>query len=383
MRKFATIGVPTVAIPTTTGSPMSLRTLYFDESGYTGYNLLDPIQPVFAVASSLIGDGEAETLMRRAFPAYRGSEFKFANIWKSGARGGFADFVQLFRDRPESTFVYFIQKKFGVLTKIVDFLIEPVLTTQGYDFYDEGFCWKFTNYIHFGLSQYAPALYEVLLRDYQTFSRDPTEEKLAQLCWRLRVMANSAEPRTRHYLQLMATGAEAFHHFNNLETFRLTSELQTTSMIATIAYWRQRLGEDFAVVHDVSSTFMRNREVWEHITNADVPEQDHRLGDGSFAPFPLRVVSTTPMDSKSSFAIQLCDLIAGLATKSIGVGPDDPDRSFLDDLLFSGLGDLNSNGIRPGPEFPVRIPPKRLVGPDAVDRMTAIIQGSKDRRATP
>lgn len=31
---------------------MATKTLYFDESGYTGYNLLDPAQPVFAIAST-------------------------------------------------------------------------------------------------------------------------------------------------------------------------------------------------------------------------------------------------------------------------------------------------------------------------------------------
>jgi len=49
-----------------------------------------------------------------------------------------------------------IDKRFAVLTKIVDFLIGPYITDTGYDFYDGGFCWKYCNYIYFGLTQSAP-----------------------------------------------------------------------------------------------------------------------------------------------------------------------------------------------------------------------------------
>ena len=43
-----------------------------------------------------------------------------------------------------------VNKRFAVLTKIVDYLIEPYITDAGYDFYDDGFCWKYFNYIYFG-----------------------------------------------------------------------------------------------------------------------------------------------------------------------------------------------------------------------------------------
>ena len=56
---------------------MLTKTLYFDESGFTGYNLLDPNQPVFTIASSDLGDQEAADILRAAFPRYQGHEYKF------------------------------------------------------------------------------------------------------------------------------------------------------------------------------------------------------------------------------------------------------------------------------------------------------------------
>jgi hypothetical protein len=154
---------------------MSVRTFFFDEAGFTGYNLLDGDQPIFAIASSDIDPQEAEALLRETFPRYQGREFKFANIWGSRNRSALVDFGRRLGGMHDHAFTWILDKKFAVLTKIVDFLTEPYFTDAGYDFYADGFCWKYANYIHFGLTQFGPpALYESLVQAYQTFSRDPS-----------------------------------------------------------------------------------------------------------------------------------------------------------------------------------------------------------------
>jgi hypothetical protein len=51
------------------------------------------------------------------------------------------------------------------------------------------------------------------------------------------------------------------------------------------------------------------------MTNADVPRQLLSRGDGTTVEFPLRVVATTPEDSKDNYSVQFCDVLAGLTTK--------------------------------------------------------------------
>jgi hypothetical protein len=72
---------------------MFTRTLFFDESGFTGYNLLDPAQPIFAIASADIDEKRADEILRASFPRYRGAEFKFSNIWGSNNRAGLVTFA--------------------------------------------------------------------------------------------------------------------------------------------------------------------------------------------------------------------------------------------------------------------------------------------------
>jgi hypothetical protein len=88
-----------------------------------------------------------------------------------------------------------------------------------------------------------------------------------------------------------------------------------TVMIAAVVDWRKQCDDDLAVIHDASSNFLRQRKMWDKITNSDVPKQLHRLGDGTYVQYPLRVVSTEQADSRDHTSIQLCDIVAGLMAK--------------------------------------------------------------------
>mgnify|MGYP007017144022 CR=1 FL=1 len=355
---------------------MKTRTLYIDESGFTGYNLLDPMQPVFAIASTDIDADMAERILRESFPRYQGDEFKFTNIWRTNNKKNLIEFGKNIKDLDKHAFAWIIDKRFAVLTKIVDFLIEPFITDGGYDFYADGFCWKYTNYIHFGFKQFAsPELYDALLTGYQAFSRDPSPERLRDLQAQLRIMSRSSETEVQIFLDQMALGAELFEKYNSLENFGGSDELHVTSMMAVITDWRKLYPEDFEVVHDASANFFRRQELWEKITNNNVPEQVHTLGDGTCVNFPLRVISTNPIDSKDSYSVQFCDLLAGLFTRYFDMRIVGDDRKLLIDVVEAGLGSIQYNGIRPATIFPDQIPPRRLSGPDAVDRMTEIIYG--------
>lgn len=357
-------------------SEMPTRTIFFDESGFTGYNLLDPAQPVFSIASADISEARAEEVLRTSFPRYRGEEFHFTNIWRSGNKEGLRRFCNHLHEVADVSFCYVTDKRFAVLTKIMDYLVEPAITDAGYDFYDEGFCWRYSNYVYFGLTQFAPPeLLDSLLRFYQEFSRNPTRSTLSKLQFRLRLMASSTEEPIQMFLDQMATGAELFERHSNLDDFRSTNNLQTSTMIALIGHWRQVHSEDFAVVHDASSSFLRDRAMWEAITSAENPGVALQAGDGSFVEYPLRVVSTEAMDSRESRAIQFCDVLAGLAAKHFNPDLGDNDRDFMNELVDEGLGEISSNRLVPSTEFPIRIPPKRLQGPDVVDQMAEILRG--------
>lgn len=356
---------------------MSSRSLFFDESGFTGYNLLDQDQPIFVIASTDISPELAKDILQTSFPNYQGAEFKFTNIWRSSnKKAGLTRFAQRLRGLETQAFTWVIDKKFAVLTKAIDFLIEPIMTRVGYDFYSDGFSMKYANYIYYGLTNIGESqLYDAVVSAYQEFSRNPSRPTLARMTTRLGLMAGSLEEALKVFLEQMHLGAVHFEELHDLKTFAGSDELQLTSMVAVIGHWRQSSSEDFLVFHDASSNFFRQRELWTRITNDQVPAQLHPTSGGTHVQFPLRVSSTTALDSKDHYSIQFCDVLAGLATKHFNPKVVGADRELLNGLVNAGLGALSYNGIQPGTQFPDQIPPRRLTGPDVVDRMSNIIFG--------
>lgn len=356
---------------------VTAKTLYFDESGYTGYNLLDPNQPVFAIASTDIEPAIAGTILRESFPGYQGEEFKFTNIWGSKSRRGLTEFSRRLAPLAERCFSWMADKRFCALTKVVDFLIEPFFSNAGYDFYSDGFAWKYTNYIYFGFEQFSPpGFLDRIVTAYQVFSRKPGPHALKKLQKDLKHLKREAPDDVKVFVDQMALGANLFTRFNNLATFKGSDEIQVTSMMAVVAHWRQRHSEDFVVVHDATANFFRRQELWARMTSADVPKQLIRASDGTDVEFPLRVVSTTPVDSRENLSVQFCDVLAGLTARTFDKRIEGADREFLNDTIHAGFGKLSYNGIRFEPVFPDQIPPRPLSGPDNPDKMAEIIFGA-------
>ena len=349
------------------------KTIYCDESGFTGYNLLDREQPVFTVASHDIDETRAAEILSTSFPRYRAQEYKFANIWSTANRAGLVEFARHLSNHPAPPFVYMVDKKFAALVKLIDYLIEPQVTGSGHDFYGNGFCWKYSNMVHFGMEQFAPRSLDVLLENYMQFSRNPSSETLAVLHRQLVEMASSADERVGLFLEQMELGARLFDWHEDLASFRSSNELHVTSMLGVISYWRQRFTDDIAVVHDASANFFRRKDVWDTVTSENVPEQDYRLGDGSCVEFPLRVTSTTAMDSVNNRSVQLSDVLAGITARHFSFNTQGDERRFVDEVIEAGLKFVEFDGVRPGTVFPDPFPPGPLDGPDVLDQMVGIM----------
>lgn len=360
-----------------------MTTIFLDESGYTGDDLLNVEQPYFVIASSIIGDDEALDLLRRCFPRYQGREFKFSNVWKRDThRARLRDFARELPALYDRAFPWIIDKRFCVLTKMLDYLIEPMVYEGGGDFYTGGYAQRFMNTAHRDILRLgSEALYDATLRTWDAFARAPSAATIAAMQQQLELMANSTPKPLSNLYALALQGARRFQGRNErLEDFDNSGEIQLTSVFSTVIWWRQRLQDDFDIVHDESSNFLRQREVWTTLMRDDFARGTLEKGDGSEIEFPLRVRSTASMGSEAAPAIQLCDMLAGLYGKA-ALAFDGRERDpFMTELLDLGVGELAYAGVLPRPEY-TEGPPPRRAGPDMVDRMVELLRPELDRIA--
>lgn len=136
---------------------VALKTIYIDESGNTGSNLLDKDQPVFATASCDFSLDEAEYLLSH-LPSSAAAEAHFKRLRKSPT--GRNAIIKLLTDELINTKrikIHVMHKEFMVLTKIVDTLIESYYNAHGYDFYKNGKNISYSNMLWYCLPTFCDA----------------------------------------------------------------------------------------------------------------------------------------------------------------------------------------------------------------------------------
>ena len=353
----------------------SRETIYLDESGHTGYDLLNPQQPFFSVASAKVSNSLAEEILSTSFPNYRGSEFKFTRLWANDRqKRNFVKFAAAVGEHHRHLFTYFCDKKFTLLTKAVDTLVEPIVHLADMDFYASNFNRGYVNMLHFGLKTFAGSnFYDEVVGAYAKFSRNPSDATLSELSWKYSLMAASCPEEVKPFMEMLSMGAQLYSEANNLHLQKSSNDIQFTCVLASVHYWRAQCGSDFEVVHDKSSNFFRKIDWWKQITSPDLPIATVPIANQQVMQFPLRVLSTRAEDSESSRALQLCDVIAGLLSRLLHEDHPSLDPAFRTEVVRAGFGEMISDGIKPDEEF-IQGPIQSRSGPDMVDQFLAAVR---------
>src|SRR5664279_242889 len=103
-----------------------------DESGNTGENLLDSVQPVFALAGVLLDEDTSEQVIRAALNHTQMTELKFAALRRSPP--GRRNILSVIDDAAlnvENVAVAVAHKPWMLAAKLVDELVEPRMLAAG------------------------------------------------------------------------------------------------------------------------------------------------------------------------------------------------------------------------------------------------------------
>jgi len=125
------------------------QSIYCDEAGYSGNNLLDPGQPFFTYSTVAIEHDVADALVRDTIARYRidGPELKGRSLVRHN-RGRKAVTAVLERCAPDAL-VSAWHKRYSLATKFFEYVFEPVLAEQNSIFYGAGFHRFISNVLFF------------------------------------------------------------------------------------------------------------------------------------------------------------------------------------------------------------------------------------------
>ncbi|MFE5795046.1 DUF3800 domain-containing protein [Streptomyces sp. NPDC056503] len=235
--------------------------VYVDESANSGQNLLDPHQPVFTVAGVHLSDDLAASIVdevRGQLPSNL-REPKYTSLARSSR--GRKSLMNAFSRLPEgSVRTYLIHKRFMVMTKMVDVIVEPMAYRDGYNLYEGKQTLALANMLHLAGPVMGDAdAYDRMLHAFVNWVRQKatTDELYAAVA---ALKSSVQDQQFAEYLDILEycrpiadeTAAELALYGHRDE---LDPALPSLPCLATT--FGQTLGE-FRLVHDASKVIDRN-----------------------------------------------------------------------------------------------------------------------------
>lgn len=316
-----------------------------DESGYTGFDLLNPEQRMQGAAAVAISDEDAARLIKEHFPTLQAKELKYRALSRRPANH--PRILGLLRDLHQGykCTTYICDKRFLLLLMFADYAIEPFYYERGVDFYQDGQNYALASMLyHVGPPLLGLEEFNRLQHAFQRAVKDKTPGALSDLV--------NASRETRWQQLPEAIGPIATGSPECLRAIA-TPGVSTDAAMVVLGALLSRLEEmssgPYRIEHDQSKNLLRYHDLLQSYIDHDQPAE-FRASEIARMKFPLKLASVTQVDSKNSPAVQLADVMIGAALeatntmigeRSGGLRPEDVIRIYRDAQIIHLLPSID------------------------------------------
>lgn len=289
---------------------MAQNRLFIDECGYTGEDLFNEDQPVFILASVYLPEEYCIELKNKYFSKVKAKELKHSRLSKYPAQQNMIiDFLRNMLKEYDSVKFSVAHKRYVLVTKIVDLLIEPMAHEDGLDFYQDGLNIAFSNMLFLQTQRLAGAdFFESMLRSFQLMMRERTYEAYDSF------FKPIFETNFHKELDKFLIFLKVHHLRYGPSILRIipedSLEFAFAEAFTLVAEWSKSIPGNFVVTHDESSNMAKNKKAWDKAVHPDVPPKVVGY-DRRKMYFPIRVKKTDFAKSQDFVGLQLADIMAG------------------------------------------------------------------------
>lgn len=317
-----------------------------DESGYTGFDLLNPEQRFQGAAAIAISNDDAARLIREHFPRLQAPELKYRSL--SRRPGHRASLLALMRDTLShyKCVTHVLDKRYLLIMKFLDYAVEPYYHKRNLNFYEGGYNYSTGSLLTLlGPQILGEAPLAAMLAAFQRAMKEKSPESLSDLVTAVRATRWKELPEVLGPLAKYA----APECLQAIATPGVTTDLALVVMIALISRMEAMTDGPYRVEHDQS----KNLETYHGLMQQFIGHKDRvalRASKIAGITFPLKLTEVIQIDSKTSPAVQLADVMIGAALevantlvghRSGGLAPDDILPLYAEHQIIHMLPDLD------------------------------------------
>ncbi|EPB6483750.1 MULTISPECIES: DUF3800 domain-containing protein [Pseudomonas] len=283
--------------------------IYFDESGYTGNNLLNKDQPIFSYASVCSDDDEARDYVERAVKRYgiQNGELKGSKLIKFNK--GRKAVSEILKDFKGNIKVSVSDKKYALAGKFFEYIFEPAISDDNALFYGLDFHRFVSNilYVEF-VARGSQA--EELFEDFERLMKTGDFDGLGALFSSTKNDAISPILSEIKEFAILNKGAviDELDGYVGTGAGKWVLDLTNTSLFSLLAEWG-RHHDELTAFCDNSKPLSQDQSIFEAMIGRTDKIYENFSGGSS----PITFNLTGPLnlvDSKVFHGVQIADAVA-------------------------------------------------------------------------
>lgn len=283
-----------------------------DESGYTGFDLLNPDQRFQGASAIAISDEEAARLIKEHFPRLQAQEVKYRSL--SRRSSNHQSLLSLQRDllNQFKCVTYICDKRFLLVLMFVDYAVEPFYYERGMDLYANGQNYAMASLLTLaGPTLLGQPAFDNLLMAFQNAVKEKTPAATSKL------VAAARTTQWRQFPEALGPLAQfaAPECLSAITTPGLDTDAALVVLQSLISRMEVMADGAYCVEHDRSKNLLRYHELLQRFIDHD-QEAEFRQTQVASIKFPLQLADVTQVDSKDSPAVQLADVMIGAAIEA-------------------------------------------------------------------
>lgn len=291
--------------------------IYLDECGFTGEDLFNVDQPIFTLASLNLTEEICQELKEKHFNKVQAAELKHSSLAKRAKQQQMV--IELIKDLglnyPNSIKFVVAHKRYVLVTKIVDILIETVAYEDGIDLYERGANIAYSNMLFYLVRGLASEnFFEKFLLSFQVMMRNRTKESYDNFFQS--IFNNNFPKELDEFLSII----KMFHirlGFSELNTIpKNVLDIALSEALILMNEWKINIpeSENIILIHDRSSNMAKDKEFWDKLVS---PNSEPKIVgyDRRKMSYPIRIEKTNFENSKEFAGLQLADILAGAISR--------------------------------------------------------------------
>lgn len=291
--------------------------IYFDESGFTGNNLLHEMQDYFAYASVATDPDEAKDVVNKIVKDYKvqGAELKGKNLVRfNKGRHAIDEIIERYNGRVK---ISLSDKKYALAGKFFEYIFEPAISDINSLFYQSNFHLFIANILYVEFSARGAGAEEIF-KEFEGLMRNMNEDRLSNL------FSSSVHHENSPILKQIREFAQQRKDDigRELETLKGSStgkwilDLTGSALGSLLAHWGL-MYEELTAVCDESKPLLESSDFFDAMIGK---KEETIFVDSPIGKQPLTFNLSGPIvfaNSKSEPGIQIADTLAAAAVFAI------------------------------------------------------------------